>query len=123
MNEIMDIYCDRFTLPNDAAEAFGDAARAYVGLSSALSKHYHDNGVLLFAFTVKFHYALHLALISKYQNPAMGKCYAGEDFMQRVRQIVQKCHGGTGPHKCVPKAIVKYAQGLGMHLHSNKWRK
>ena len=119
----MDTYAAAFSLPPDASKAFEDAMQAYVALSSALAKHYHDRGMLLFHYTVKYHYALHLALIARYQNPGMGKCYAGEDFMQRARQIVQRCHNGAGPHQAVPKAMLKYAQGIGMNLQSGNWRK
>ena len=66
----------------------------------------------LFNFTIKSHYLAHIALSSRYINPRLAWCYAGEDFMQKVKTIVASTQRGTQCHLVSKKAMQKYCQGL-----------
>ena len=66
---ILDNSADEYILaPGDAVE-YKKASYAFVQLNTSLGHHFHARHLLLFSFTIKFHYALHLALMVAFINP------------------------------------------------------
>jgi len=116
MDDIMDRYKHEYKLPPRASKDLVKTAFSFCQLSTALSQHFHPQRIVLFNFTIKFHYILHCALMSQYLNPSQFWCYAGEDMMQRIKRVIVACHDGTPAHVLVSKAMSKYAQGLGYTL-------
>ena len=89
---------------------------AFVQLNTDLGNFFHNSGIQLFNHTVEFHYMLHIAEISAYINPRMGWCYSGEDYMKKMKTLVQGSHRGTNPALVVSKVMRSYAVALGLSL-------
>ena len=70
----------------------------------------------MFGYTIKYHYMLHIGKMCHYMNPALGWCYAGEDFMHHIKTVVRSCSAGSPPHLAVRKIIEKYVRGFGLSL-------
>ena len=62
--------------------------------------------------TIKFHFAMHLALLSRSMNPRFAWTYGDEDFMGLVKKVGEACTAGTAPQKMVAKLCAKYAAGM-----------
>lgn len=123
MEEIMDDHADDYKLPPEIATEFKDCTHAFFQLNTTLRRIFDERGVLLFNMVPKFHYLLHIGLIAQYMNPRLGWCYAGEDFMHRVKGIAQASQSGTPPAQVVNKIMVKYCKGLAMGFLDNPWRR
>jgi hypothetical protein len=122
MESILDNNADAYRLPTVDAADFEKCCWSVMQLNTALANHYHPQEILLFNHTVKFHYILHIGMIARYINPRIGWCYTGEDFMQKIKQVVQSCHAGAGPHLVVSKVVYKYAHGMSLDLTSDIWK-
>ena len=123
MEDILEVNKDRFKFDRDVSARFEQCTHAFHQLNTALANRFHPEGVLLFNHTIKFHALLHIGLISRFMNPRLAWCYAGEDFMMKVRKVAQSSYSGTPPEKVAPKALNKYAHGLGMHLATDVWQR
>jgi len=111
-----------YRMPAAVGKDFKNCIRGFVQTCGALAHHFHPRHVVLFNFTIKCHYAIHLGLFAEVLNVRMAWCYAGEDLMQKVKGILKKCHYGTPMWHVPNKAMHKYAQGLGMALQRSKLR-
>jgi hypothetical protein len=116
MEELLERHKDEYRFPIDARAEFRDAAHAFYQINTSLARHFHPHHIVLFHHAIKFHYALHLGLAVDYINPRLSWCYSGEDFMMKVKLIVQACYSGTAPILVPPKVMAKYIQGLGLKL-------
>ncbi len=105
-----------YRLPQAAHAEFLSGAHAFLALVTALGNFFHPRGVLLFNFTIKFHYLVHIAQYSRHFNPRRAWCYSREDFMQRIKRIVGSCQRGTPPPRVCSKAVRKYADGLAFSM-------
>ena len=76
----------------------------------------NGNPILLWHFTIKFHYMLHIGNMAAFCNPRNAWCYAGASLMQRVRILVQSSCRGLPAHKLGEKCLKKYCLALGMTL-------
>lgn len=121
IEEILTLHCDEYVLPADVAREFLAGCDAIVKLNTALGKHFHDRGDLLFNHTIKFHYLQHVGLIAAYINPRLAWCYSGEDLLQRVRSIARSSQHGTKQGGVPPKVMRKYAQGLSFKLGGGRF--
>ena len=119
---ILDNNADEYVLPPMDADEYKKASYAFVQLNTALGQHFHPAHTLLFHFTIKFHDALHLAHCAQWMNPRVAWCYAGDDFMMKVKGVVQGSHRGTAPQMVSHTAMLKYCQGLGLRFHAAEWR-
>lgn len=111
---ILDTHAGDYKLPAEAADEYKRCTEAFFQLNTSLGRFFHGGGIMLFNFVIKMHYGLHIGLIAQHINPRLGWCYAGEDFMQRVKSISQASSAGSPPHLIVDKIMKKYAQGLAM---------
>ena len=116
IESILDKYADCYRLPADAAESFNTSCWSIFQLTTSLAQFYHAQSIMLFNLTIKFHYMLHLGLMSRYINPRRTWCYVGEDFMKKVKHLTQASHSGTSPVLVVSKVVRKYILGLGMNM-------
>ena len=116
IEHIMDAYSSSYALPEPAAVEFREACYGFCGLVTLLGQHFHSSGTLLFNFTIKFHYLLHLGLLAKVINPRLAWCYKGEDFMHVNRRIIGACVRGTPNANVEAKAARKYLEGLHLKL-------
>ena len=120
MEENLDENQYEFCLSPAAHEEFQSSVFNFLAVVTALGQHFHNQGILLFHFTIKNHYLAHIAIYSKWFNPRAAWCYSGEDFMQRVRKIVASCQRGTAPDLVCSKAMEKYKAGLEFTLLENE---
>ena len=88
MEAILDEHIGAYRLPAPASTEYRDNAIKYVQLTAALGQYFHNAGVMLFHYTIKNRYLMHLALICKYVNPRLAWCYSGEAMMNRVKIII-----------------------------------
>ena len=116
LEDIMERNRHEFRIPRRESDKMVANAFAFCQLSTALSQHFHPSGTMLFHFTIKYHYLLHCALMSKYLNPNFFWCYSGEDMMARIKRVIVSAHSGTPAHVLVNKAMQKYIRGLGYTL-------
>ena len=99
-------------LPAGDADKFVKAAYKFNLVVTALANHFHPKGVNLFNFTIKNHYLLHAVLQAQHINPRKGWCYAGEDFMQKIRKLWQSSAHGCSPLKVGESVLKKYCHGM-----------
>ena len=80
--------------------------------------HYYSSvcrpALKLFNVIIKAHYLAHCIMQAKYVNPRLGWCYAGDDFMFRVRRLLAACVKHNGPAAATVSLATAYR--LGMHL-------
>ena len=112
MEEILDAHAAEPVLPRDDVVRFQQAAFRYLQLQTMLAAESAAAGALLWQVTVKAHWLAHGALLSGVMNPRLGWTYAGEDFQQRVRAIMQKCLRGTRAELATRKLMDKYVTGM-----------
>ena len=67
---------------------------------------------------MKYHYLVHIALLSDRLNPALGWCYGGESFLKHVKRMVGQAAHGTKLEKVGDKVIDAYLRGVHMLLTS-----
>lgn len=123
MEWILDEHADEYKLPAVAAKEFKQCTQGFFQVTTTLGHLFAARGVFLFKVVIKFHYLLHLGLVAEYINPRLGWCYAGEDFMHRIKSIAQASQSGTAPSQVVGKIMSKYCRGLAMGFLDNPWRR
>lgn len=111
---LMDENKDQYKLEEPVAEEWKRCCSGLVQANAKLGHYYHPKNIMLFHFTIKFHYLLHIGLLGKRLNPRLGWCYRGEKMMMVVKSIVQASHLGCPPWLVVNKVMTKYARGLSL---------
>ena len=109
--------------PAAASAAFLDATIKFLACQTALGGHFHGQGVLLFHCTIKSHIAIHLARMTKYLNPKLAWCYAGEDMMGKVRSLVHGATASSPPELVVSKVLDKYMRALSYTVFAESARR
>ena len=117
MEEVLENNKDKYALPRIEAEAFRRAAYGFAQVTTSLGRHFHENGDLLFHYTIKYHYLCHLGDMASFINPRLAWCYSGEDFMRISRTLVQSAAHGTARHLVAHKVVEKYSYGYGLLLN------
>ena len=114
LEDVLTLHKDDIRLPPTAAAEIKRAIHAFLTRLTALGAHFHNTGTKLFNITIKAHYLAHVAEISEWWNPRLGWCYAGEDYMNKVKKLAANCLRGTPAPLVSRKFLHKYA--LGMHI-------
>ena len=83
---------------------------------SALGAWAAERRLLRWGVTIKFHMALHIALQSRYTNPALTWTYIDEDFMSIVKTVGEACTKGIATHQVVPKMCRRYLTGMDVRM-------
>ena len=123
MESIMEANKDEYVLSPAVAEDWKKSCQAFVLANTKLGHHYHPRHIMLFHFTIKFHYLCHIALLGRRLNPRIAWCYCGEKMMQICKAIVQSSHLGSAPPVVVNKVMLKYARGLSLKCRRDMWRR
>ena len=71
----------------------------------------------LFNFTVKNHCLEHVGEDACNLNPSWSWTFVGEDFLMKVRKLVQASAHGSRPMLVQRKVLGRYAQAMEMRLH------
>ena len=123
MEQIVDDHRETYKWPEPIAKEFEKCTVTFCQLSTAIGNAFHDRGVKLFNYTIKYHYLLHIGLMCHFLNPVLAWCYQGEDLMKIVKHLIQSSHSGSAPPLAVSKTITKYVNGLGYDLMMGSiWR-
>ena len=123
LEQTLDDNKGEFKLPDQAARDWKKECQGLALANSALGHYYHARREMLFHFTIKWHYLLHLALMGQHMNPRLGSCYSGECMMKVVKSVVQSSHLGSPPPLVVNKVMTKYSHGLGLLCHPDVWKR
>ena len=114
IEEVFHEHKDLYALPGPTAKKVGQLADRFAERLTGLSNYYHQQGTLLFHYTVKMHYFQHIGVIASYLHPRLGSCYSGEDVLGKCKAIIQSCQMGTALGDVERKTFLKYAQGFSM---------
>ena len=114
IEELIDDHKDEYRLSVSVAANWKKLCQGFVQVNAKLGHHYHPQKIMLFHFTIKFHYLLHIAMLGQGLNPRLGWCYCGENMMQVCKSIVQASHLGSPPPLVVNKVMTRYARGLSL---------
>ena len=123
IEDLLEEHKDLYVFPKHAAQEMVDACFNFTQCVTVLANHYQVNANVekaLFNFTIQFHYLMHIGLMSAFANPRRQWCYAGEQMMEKGKQLLQGCVRGTRPPVVIPKAMRKYAIGLAFVLRDYK---
>jgi hypothetical protein len=114
MDEVLEIYPDADILPDDAAKEFSDASWMYAKLQNAVAHHYNKNmKLMVFDCTIKTHWTIHCAQQAPFLNPRKSWNFSGEDFMHKVKILMQSCVKGN----TIQQSEVKFADKYAFALH------
>jgi len=108
LERILKVTMGRYCLPTQEAQDFEDAAQTNVAASSTSHVHCKAMDSKMFAFTIKMHDLLHLAADVKYLHPQLGWCYAGEDFLDKIKKLMRSCCLAVPHHQVAARVITKY---------------
>ena len=100
-----------------------NALRAHIGagllLYQKLAARADRDAELLFSQPTKFHWMWHLGERAMYLSPRLSNTMMDEDFVGRMKELVQACSAGTELDNMALKAIEKYRYGFDF---ISKWR-
>lgn len=93
-------------LSEEAAKKIHDAGYAFLHCYVSLAKIASRQRRCLFNLVPKFHYVCHMldATVRFRLNPRYDQCFAGEDFVRQIKNIMVKCHRLS----VVPRALGRY---------------
>ena len=98
-------------LPDAEAQAYKTHVFAFLAHFTWLAQYFISLPVgerlRLFDVTIKGHYMAHSALTCHHQNPRMGWCYMGEDYMKIMKSLMQSCVRGNAPQNATLKMLTK----------------
>ena len=117
MDRILSDYKHESCLAPDVAREFREATFGFLRLQCELQASATGMGMCFFNVTIKSHYIAHLGLRAHLLNPALGGCYAGEDFMQHMKRLSKRCAAGNAASQVPHKMVEKYLRGLGAHFN------
>lgn len=117
MNDIVDANKNCHAYPPEVAENFIHSAFSFGQLQLQAMEYFAaEPDVKAFNLTSKTHALLHIALMSKHQNPSKVWCFRGEDFMARVRRNAANCVAGNSATQATIKMVAHYRIGLELEL-------
>ena len=118
IDQILDDNRDVVKLPPGAATKVRDNVFNFLSLLNAVATHFTIKQVRLLNLTIKCHYLAQIGFHAKYINPRLCWCYAGEDFMNKVKVLTQSCLKGTHASKVSEQLLPKYMVGLHLSIVS-----
>ena len=122
LDDILDRNCAAPCFSGPDYELFKTHCWRYAATVTALGGFYHHRAVNVFHFTVKSHCLIHIGLESSEISPRLSWCYAGEDFMGKIKKLVQSCSRGSAPSLMSHKVLEKYIIALSYSLMpSDAW--
>ena len=115
-----DTYVDDWFLPDFASSRVLVLADCFLERYAALHNAFTLTGDLLFHTLPKHHVFWHLCYRSKFEHPRLGNTALDEDFVGRVKEIVQGSSSGVPLHGIPSKVLTKFMWGKTMlYLNTN----
>ena len=112
LQEIMDDEPRAFLMDEGLARELRAVADRMLSFYARLAHAANEAGDLLWTVAPKHHQLWHLCAKAIYMHPRRGACYIDEDFMKRVKAIVQACTAATPLHKVPLTLLQKYRWGM-----------
>jgi hypothetical protein len=109
---ILDEEPGAFFLAPDRVAALRRAIDQHLAFYSRLAAACDQQGLLLFTVAPKHHALWHIGHRSAMLHPRRGACYMDEDFVRRLKGIVQMCTAGTPLHRVPAMVLQKYRWGM-----------
>ena len=124
IENLLDDAVDEFVLGTTQADTLVKHMFDLMALDTALANYFHPRGQMLFHFTIKCHYLLHIAMKAREINPRLGWCYQGEDWMQKAKHLLQACQKGNKPDRALNEAMKKYCYAITFQMtrRTDIWR-
>ena len=119
MENALKLYEDEPQFPPRARQDYLQHTFLYLKAFNALGSYYSRVAVprrRLFDLTIKGHVTAHSALQAQHLNPTWGSCYAGEDFMKLIKQVVLSSSKGVKAENVMKKVAGKYTTGMHCEL-------
>ena len=104
-------------LSGGAGKGFQTLINNFNKIVVQLAQHIHHSTAgdsRLYNFTIKNHILEHLGIDASVLNPSLIWGYPSEDFLMRVRKLVQSSVHGSGPLRCQQQVLYKYSYALQM---------
>ena len=120
LDEIIDDNPDAYVFDDATYASFKEAGFKYMVLFNALGRFYsevHRPALKLFNITIKAHLLCHCVLQAEFVNPRLGWCFYGEDFMQKMRKLLQVCAHSNGPRQAMNEVHARYRCALHVLFH------
>ena len=120
MDEVLDDHAPSagyFTLPTEAAATFREATSVFLCSFRALDIEFKLSK--RFNWTIKAHYLGHIALRCSDLNPRCSWNYMPEDYMHKIKTLVQSCCRGVKIEALSEKVTIKIAIQLGINMNSS----
>ena len=118
IDAILKEYTRENKFPVEVYNEWQAAFFGYLGLQTALAKHYNGRGRYLFDVTFKSHANSHIAKDAEHLNPRRGWCYAGEHFQKVVKDITSSSCKGNKANAVSQKTNQKYSRGMHLEMRS-----
>ena len=95
---------DCMFLPPSEEKALQKGVLQFLRQYAVLSDEADRASLPLFSTVPKLHYYWHLQARAKYLNPRKGCCFIDEDYVGKIKELVQSSASGTPSH-LVPQAL------------------
>lgn len=93
------------------------AAIQFTVCNSALEKHFAKENRCLFKHnTFKHHWLLHCCKMAAFVSPRHVWCYSGEDFMRKMKKLMQSCLAGRAALSSQRRFMERYVLALTFEL-------
>ena len=115
IDKLLDAHKEFPALPADKAQMLQHGVMSFNRLVAALGDHLHPQSQHFFHYTIKCHVLDHIALDSSALNPTWTWNFSSEDYLLRVRKMVQSCAHGSGPDHIQEVFVRKWLRGYELH--------
>ena len=112
MDEVVEANKSEFTFSKDVAASFLQMTYDFLSANNALADFFHNQNIMLFHITIKYHYLVHIALRSVGVSPSLAWCYGGESFLKHIKRICRQASFGTRMEKLSDKIIEQWMCGM-----------
>ena len=111
MQSTIDDYAHEFFFPPEVATSFRAVVDRFLNAYSWLGAAADRNGDLLWSMVPQIHWLWHLAFRSQYLHPRRGACLLDEDFVGKIKRIVQNTTASKQLHLIPAVTLEKWRWG------------
>ena len=110
--DILSENSDHVLLPIGAVERLQRCTDDFLLRYQKLAYTAERQGLLLWSQPTKFHWMFHLSRKAMYLNPRRASTFIDEDFVGKLKVVLQSCAAGTELHAVCGRMVEKYRWGL-----------
>lgn len=116
---IVDNFADALFLPPDQSELLKRGVEKFLRCYSRIAKYCDDAKILAFSTVPKLHFLWHWAQRAGFSSPRLSGCFLDEDFVGRIKEILESCVRGRELHLAAAAGVQKYWYGKDFMLRYN----